>query len=114
MAFKLGNHNIDEILFGSAQNSDNDLLYTLDQLSSASIEISAESTDFTDKNGNIVRTVYSSKTGTFNSTNAFLHPAILNASSGSDVQIASAASAIKSSADSTANAYTKYTESSAG
>jgi len=32
MAFKLGNHYIDEILYGVGQNSDDDLLFALDQL----------------------------------------------------------------------------------
>ncbi len=95
MAFKLGDHNIDEILFGVAQSSEDELLYTLDQLSQASIEIAAESTEFTDKNGNIVRTTYNSKTGTFNATNAFLHPAIMNASSGSEISEASVSKAIE-------------------
>lgn len=88
MAFKLGNFNIDEILYGTAQNFKDELLYTLDQLSSASIEISAESTDITDKKGNVVRTVYTSKTGTLNATNAFLHPALMNAASGSEIEVA--------------------------
>lgn len=95
MAFVLGNFSIDEILYGTAQNSAEDLLYTLDQLSTASIEISAESTDITDKKGNVVRTVYTSKTGTFNATNAFLHPQIMNAASGSSIQEASSAAPIQ-------------------
>ena len=94
MSFILGNFSIDEILYGVAQNSSEDILYTLDQLSSASIEISAESTDITDKKGNVVRTVYTSKAGTFNATNAFLHPQIMNAASGSDIETASSASTI--------------------
>jgi hypothetical protein len=93
--FRLGNFNVDEILFGAAQNFNGDLLYTLDQLSSAQIEISAESTDITDKKGNVVRTVYTSKTGTFTATNAFLHPAIMNAASGSDIEVASATAPIQ-------------------
>ena len=95
MAFVLGNFSIDEVLFGVAQNADEDLLYTLDQLSSASIEISAESTDVTDKDGNVVRTSYNSKTGTFTATNAFLHPQIMNAASGSQIEKASASHAIE-------------------
>lgn len=83
------------MLYGVAQNSNDALLYSLDQLSKANVEISAESTDFTDKNGNVVRTTYKSKTGKFTATNAFLHPAIMNASSGSDIQIASSQSPIK-------------------
>lgn len=88
MAFKLGNFSIDEILFGTAQNFEGDLLYTLDQLKSASIEISAESNEIVDKKGNVVRNVFKSKSGTFNSTNAFLHPNVMNAGSGSDIEIA--------------------------
>ena len=71
--FRLGNFNIDEIIQGAAEDFSGNLLYTLDQLSSASIEISSESQDITDKNGNIVRTIYKSKQGTFTATNAFLH-----------------------------------------
>lgn len=96
MALRLGNHVIDEVLYGVAQNFDDELLFTVDQLSSASIEISAESTDITDKKGNVLRTQYKSKSGTFNSTNAFLHPAIMNAASGSKIEVAGAgAAAIK-------------------
>ena len=86
MAFKLGNFNIDEILYGVAQNFNDDLLYTLDQLSSASIELSSDPTEFTDKKGNVVRTVYKQKSGTFTATNAFLHVDIMNMASGSAVQ----------------------------
>lgn len=89
MAFRLGNHVIDEILYGVAQNFNDELLFTLDQLSSASIEISAESTEIQDKKGNVLRTQYRSKSGNFNSTNAFLHPAVMNAASGSDIVVAS-------------------------
>lgn len=85
MAFTLGNFTVDEVLYATAQNFSDELLYVLDQLASANIEISAESTDITDKKGNVVRTVYKSKTGTFTATNAFAHPAIMNAASGSDI-----------------------------
>ena len=50
MAFTLGNHYIDEILYGVGE-VDGELSYVLDQLSDASIEISADSTDITDKKG---------------------------------------------------------------
>ena len=92
--FRLGNFAIDEIIQGTAEDFDGKLLFSLDQLSSASIEISSESTDITDKAGNIVRTVYKSKTGTFNATNAFLHPQIMNAASGSDIETATATHAV--------------------
>ena len=90
MAFRLGNHSINEILFGVAQNFEDELLYTLDQLSSASVSITAESTDITDKKGNLVRRIYKSKSGEFTATNAFLHPAVMNAASGSQIESASA------------------------
>lgn len=91
MAFKLGNHYIDEILYGVAEKNGN-IEYALDQLSSASIEISADSTDITDKKGNVIRTTYRAKTGTFTATNALLHPAAINAQSGSAIQYAGAGS----------------------
>ena len=94
MAFVLGNFSIDEIIEATAENFDGDLLYTLDQLSQASIEISSESTDITDKNGNVVRTIYANKTGTFNAQNAFLHPQIINATTGARIVTASSAAPI--------------------
>lgn len=95
MAFRLGNFNIDEILYGVAQNFNDDILYALDQLSAATIEISAEPTEITDKNGNVVRTIFKSKTGTLNATNAFLHPHMMNAASGSDIEYATEAAPIE-------------------
>lgn len=95
MAFRLGNYYIDEILAGTAQNSDEDLLYTLDQLSDASIEISADTTEITDKKGNVVRTKYNAKTGTFTATNAFLHPQLMNVASGSTMTVASSQNPIQ-------------------
>lgn len=84
MAFTLGNIAIDEVLYGVAQDFDtDDILYTLDQISSASIEVSAESSELVDRLGNVVRTRYNSKSATLTATNAFLHPNIINASSGS-------------------------------
>jgi len=95
MAFTLGNFSIDEILFGVAQNFKDELLYTLDQLSSAEIDISSDNQDITDKNGNIVRTVYKNKTGTFKATNAFLHPQVMNNGSGSEIAYATTAKSIQ-------------------
>ena len=44
---------------------------------------------------NIIRTTYRAKTGTFTATNALLHPAAINAQSGSDIQYATAAAKIQ-------------------
>jgi len=109
MAFRLGNFNIDEVLLGVARNFDGDVLYTMDQLSSAQIEVSAESTDITDKKGNVVRTIYTSKTATFTATNAFLHPQIMNAASGSDILEASATAPITMPFVTTIDAGVAYT-----
>lgn len=92
--FRLGNFSIDEIIQATAESFDGDILYSLDQLSSASIEISSESTDITDKNGNIVRTIYKSKTGTFTATNAFLNPQIMAAGTGSAIENATSGKTI--------------------
>ena len=81
----LGNFAIQEILYGVAEDFEGNLLYTLDQLSSANIEVSSDPTEITDKNGNIIRQIYRSKTATFTATSALLSPAILNAGSGSAI-----------------------------
>ena len=85
MAFRLGNIAIDEILYGVIQNFDDEIVGALDQLSAATIEISSDPREIVDKNGNVVRTIYKSKTGAFNATNAFLHPVAMNAASGSEI-----------------------------
>lgn len=88
--FRLGNHVIDEILEGVATDfNESTLYYSLDQLSGASIAITSDPREITDKNGNIIRRIFKSKNGEFNATNAMLHPAVMNAASGSDVEQAS-------------------------
>lgn len=94
MAIKLGNFSIDEIIRAAAESFDGQLLYTLDQLQSASIEITSESSDVTDKNGNVVRRIYKSKQGTFSATSAFMTPAILNNASGSSIEQATSSATI--------------------
>lgn len=84
--FRLGNHVIDEILEGIATSFDESVLYySLDQLSGANIAITSDPREITDKNGNIIRRIYRSKNGEFTATNAMLHPAVMNAASGSDI-----------------------------
>lgn len=74
---------VQEVLYGVAEDFDGHILYTLDQLSSASIEVSSDPTEITDKNGNVIKQIYKNKTATFTATSALLSPAILNAGSGS-------------------------------
>lgn len=96
MAFILGNHTIDEILMAVATDfSESEVYYSVDQLSNATITITSDPREISDKNGNIVRRIYKSKNGEFASTNAFLHPAIMNAGSGSTLETATATNAIE-------------------
>lgn len=51
MAFKVDDFIIDRIQMGIAEGSDGELLYTLTQLSEATLETTAESTDAVDNTG---------------------------------------------------------------
>lgn len=88
MAFKLGDLIIDRIQMGYAEKFDGTPLYVLSQLSDASIEISAESKDTTDKDGVLIKRFWRAKTGTFTATNAMLNLNILAAQSGNEAQLA--------------------------
>lgn len=84
MSFKLGDKIYKEILYFYTEDLTTEFpLYVLTQLSEATVEITAESSDVTDKNGNLVKKIYKSKSGTFSATNAFCNMNILEASSGS-------------------------------
>ena len=81
MAFKLGDIIVKDIIYAMASNiTTGDPLYVLTQLSEANINITSESTDVTDKDGNIVKRIFKSKAGEFTATNAFLNMNILAAS----------------------------------
>lgn len=92
--FKLGNFAVKEIIRMVASDFNDNLLYTVDQLSSASIEVSSESTDIVDKNGNVIRTIYNSKSATLTGNLALLSPAAMNAASGSELTEAGVDAAI--------------------
>lgn len=89
MAFKLGNYSVKEVIYAVAQDFNGNLLYTLDQLTNAQIEVSSDPTEVTDKRGNIIRQIYNNKTATFTATSALSSPVILNAGSGSEIEYAS-------------------------
>ena len=91
--FKLGNFAIAEILLGVGEQNDQ-VLFTLDQLMNASIEMSSESQEITDKKGNRVRTIYKSKNGQFSATSAMLHPQVLALASGTNPKYAAEGAAI--------------------
>lgn len=83
MSFKLGDKIYKEILYFYAEDLSTELpLYVLTQLSEATVEITADSNDVTDKNGNLVKKIWKSKSGTFTATNAFCNMNILEAASG--------------------------------
>jgi len=84
MAFRLGDKIYKEILYFYAEDLGTlNPLYVLTQLSEANVDITAESTDVTDKNGNLVKKIWKSKAGTFSATNAFVNTNIIAASTGS-------------------------------
>ena len=88
MAFKLGDVIIDRLQFGYGALGDK-ALYALTQLSEATIDITADSTDIKDKDGNLVYRKYSGKTGEITATNAFLNLAIAEIISANDAEVAS-------------------------
>jgi len=88
MAFKLGDVIIDRLQFGYGALTDK-ALYALTQLQNATIDITADSTDVKDKDGNLVYRKYSGKTGEITATNAFLNLAIAEIVSATDAEVAS-------------------------
>ena len=90
MAFQLDDLIIDRIQVATAEDFDGNVLYTLTQLQEATINISAESNDVTDKDGNLVKRFWRAKTGEFTATNAFLNLNILGEAAGSGKVEASA------------------------
>lgn len=82
MGFQLGDIVVDRIQYGFAEKFDGTPLHILTQLSEASIEISSESKDATDKDGNLIKRFWNGKTGTFSATNALLSMPILASMSG--------------------------------
>lgn len=90
MAFKLGDVIIDRLQFGYGAKSNGTPLYALTQLTEAQIEVTADSTDINDKDGNLVYRKYSGKQGSVSATNAFINLAIVEALSATDAEIATA------------------------
>lgn len=96
MAFRLGDRLYKEILYFYTEDlTSGDPLYVLTQLSEATLEIAAESTEYKDKNGNLVKKDWKSKAGTFKATNAFVNMNIAAAASGSTPIFASTESKVE-------------------
>jgi len=94
MAFKLDDIIIDRIQYGVAEDFDGNLLYTLTQLSEATIDVTAESKDATDATGTLIKRFYQGKSGEFSAQNAMLNLNILGAASGEGKLTASDSAAI--------------------
>lgn len=86
--FKLGDIAIDRLQFGYGAKSNGTPLYVLTQLKEASIAITADSVDITDKDGQLVYRKYTGKKGEVTAKNAFLNLAIAEALSAADAEIA--------------------------
>ena len=90
MAFDLNGIIIDRIETVVAENmTTGDLLYALTQVSEGNIEVSAESRDATDKDGNLIRRFWNSKTCQVTLTNTMLDLNMVANQSGTDKQVAS-------------------------
>lgn len=94
MGFKLGDIIVDRLQFGCGVGSNGSLLYTLTQLKETTIDISADSTDITDKDGNLVYKKYSGKKGEVNGKNAFINLSIIETLSGTKGEIATTSNGI--------------------
>ena len=94
MAFKLGDIVIDRIQFGLAEDFDGNPLYTLSQLTEATINITAESKEAKDKDGTLVKKFWQGKTGTFEAKNAMLNVDVIGSTSGTNPVYATEAAAI--------------------
>lgn len=88
MGFRIGGFAVDHIVMGTFENAAGELVYTLGNLSEASISVTAESKDITNAQGNLVRRIYRGKTGEFNSTSAFIDMNVMAAGTGSDIETA--------------------------
>lgn len=88
MSFKLGDLIVDRIQFGYGAKSNGTPLYVLTQLQDASISVTAEATDITDKDNNLVYRKYSGKTGEVTATNAFMNLAVIETLSATEAEIA--------------------------
>lgn len=94
MGFKLGDVIVDRLQFGYGAKSNGAALYALTQLKEATIDITADSTDITDKDGNLVYRKYTGKKGEVNAQNAFVNLAVVEVLSAADAEIASSSNEI--------------------
>lgn len=90
MAFKLDDIIVDRIQMAYLETTSGDPIGVLTQLSEATLDVSAESTDAVDKNGTLIKRFWRGKTGTFTATNAMLNLNVAALMSGTTKAVASA------------------------
>lgn len=88
MGFTLDDIVIDRVQYGFAEDLEGNPLYTLTQLQDATINISAESTDATDNQGNLIKRFWKAKTGEFTANNAMINLNVIAAASGEAKKVA--------------------------
>lgn len=88
MAFTLDDIVIDRIQMAIAEKTDGTLLYTLTQLSEATIETTAESKEARSAEGSLIKKFYQGKAGTFTATNAMINLNVIGAASGTEKEVA--------------------------
>lgn len=95
MAFTLDDLVIDRIQMATAEKTDGTLLYTLTQLSEATIETTAESKEAKSAEGSLIKKFYQGKAGSFSAKNAMINLNVIGAASGTDKEIASKSTMIQ-------------------
>lgn len=93
-SFMLDDIVIDRIQFGFAESSTGTPLYTLTQLSDATIDITAETKEAKSADGSLIKKFYQGKAGTFTATNAMINLNVVGAMSGSGKEVAGAGNEI--------------------
>lgn len=90
MAFKIDDIIVDRIQMAYMEETNGTPIGTLTQLSEATLEVTAESTDSVDKDGTLIKRFWRGKTGTFTATNAMLNLNVMAQMSGTKKAVASA------------------------
>jgi len=93
--FTLDDLVIDRIQMAVAEKTDGTLLYTLTQLSEATIETTAESKEARSAEGSLIKKFYQGKAGTFTATNAMINLNVIGAASGTDKVVGTSANKIR-------------------
>lgn len=76
--FKLDNYAIKEILCGTVQDSNNNLLSVLTDISKFNVDVTADAKEMKDKNGTTMKSTYTAKSGILNFTSATHSVALLS------------------------------------